>query len=87
MVRKSHAHIITCHQIHAILPLEAVQQSLLLRKVLRQSENTANGYSTIHTCHHTGRLAYIHATPLIIEDIHTIRIDRGGQSSMRAVAG
>jgi hypothetical protein len=48
------------------------------QKVFRKSETNAKTSSRIHTCPYPGRLAYIHAHPLMIVGIDTIASDDGG---------
>ena len=48
------------------------------QKAIRKSEKTAKSSFRIHTCPYPGRLAYIHAHPLMIVGIDTIASDDGG---------
>ena len=49
------------------------------QKAIRKSENLRNPLSAyIHACPYPGRLAYIHAHPLMIVGIDTIASDDGG---------
>jgi hypothetical protein len=77
--------MITWNEIHPILPLIAVQWSILPRKAARKNETLANIYSAIHTCHYRGRLPYILVNPFIIECIPMIRMAIDGHSGMGAV--
>ena len=47
-------------------------------KAIRKSEKTAKTSFCIHTCSYPGKLAYIHAHPLMIVGIDTIASDDGG---------
>ena len=48
------------------------------QKAVRKSEKTAKPSFRIQTCPYPGRLAYIHAHPLMIVGIDTIPSDDGG---------
>ena len=48
------------------------------QKAVRKSEKSAKPSFRIHTCPYPGRLAYIHAHPLMIVGIDTIASDDGG---------
>ena len=48
------------------------------QKAIRKNEKTAKPSFSIQTCSYPGRLAYIHAHPLMIVGIDTIASDDGG---------
>ena len=48
------------------------------QKTVQKSKNLQKPSFRIHTCPYPGRLAYIHAHPLMIVGIDTIASDDGG---------
>ena len=52
-----------------------------------KERKTAKPSIRIHTCPYPGRLAYIHAHPLMIVGIDTIAIDDGGHRGMGGGVG